>query len=271
MAACDCLQLIIWHTVCGAPIFILLRLVLILLSLLGAWPMIPTHMKFVKYLSNPIGKKMVYRKGEWDFNVKQQCYMMPSMLIQSIVLMLLALLHLAFGCLLLLLTCGVGNLRIFDRYHFSQIAVLLMDFRIEVVDMDQREHGTEPNAQPQSVASDAVTKPAVESTNTDQPRNDGQKVSRFDVAKWFRDNIELEEENERYLRLLTENGFDKYSTIKHLTKQDLAEIGIEKLGHQKAILRAIAAIDHEMVQQGGAEGQVEGGGELQQHVHVTNC
>ena len=63
-------------------------------------------------------------------------------------------------------------------------------------------------------------------TNSDQDKS---------VCNWLRDTVELPQ----YYDSFIENGFDKMKVIKYMTKQDLKEIGIEKLGHQKLILACI--------------------------------
>ena len=59
------------------------------------------------------------------------------------------------------------------------------------------------------------------------------------VKQWFKDEVELFEDNDKYFELFMDNGWDKLKTIKHMTNDDLVEIGISKSGHRKAILLAI--------------------------------
>eukprot|EP01083_Nonionella_stella_P091645 256298_1 len=58
------------------------------------------------------------------------------------------------------------------------------------------------------------------------------------IRQWFDDDVDLDEYNEVYFKTFIENGFDKFRLIEKITKNDLIEIGINKLGHQKEILSA---------------------------------
>ena len=55
------------------------------------------------------------------------------------------------------------------------------------------------------------------------------------VRKWLNDVVELPE----YYDIFIEHGFDDMRLIKNVTNEDLKEIGIDKLGHRKKLLRCI--------------------------------
>eukprot|EP01084_Bolivina_argentea_P234014 394012_1 len=60
------------------------------------------------------------------------------------------------------------------------------------------------------------------------------------IKQWFENQVGFDNQlNETYFDLFIQNGFDKRSTIKHITDYELKEIGIDKLGHRKTILLAI--------------------------------
>eukprot|EP01084_Bolivina_argentea_P309252 534920_1 len=66
-------------------------------------------------------------------------------------------------------------------------------------------------------------------------------VNRFELSEkemislWLNKDVKLAE----YFDLFVENGFDKMEYIVYITEQDLIQIGINKLGHRKHILRQI--------------------------------
>ena len=63
-----------------------------------------------------------------------------------------------------------------------------------------------------------------------------------EVAEWFNDKIPLKTYTKIYLDKFIENGFDNMRSIKLLTDNDLKEIGINKLGHRKLIIKAVRDI-----------------------------
>eukprot|EP01084_Bolivina_argentea_P017202 32130_1 len=62
------------------------------------------------------------------------------------------------------------------------------------------------------------------------------------IKNWFHNHVGLNEYNELYLELFIKNGFDQLKLIRNMTKQDMIQIGIDKLGHQKQILLAIESL-----------------------------
>eukprot|EP01084_Bolivina_argentea_P051934 95451_1 len=60
-----------------------------------------------------------------------------------------------------------------------------------------------------------------------------------EVILWLRDEVELPE----YIPIFIENGFDDMRAIKIMDKDDLDEIGIQKLGHKKRIIFCIEELN----------------------------
>ena len=59
------------------------------------------------------------------------------------------------------------------------------------------------------------------------------------VLKWLRDVVRLPQ----YYDKLLKNGFDDLEFIQNITKEDLKKIGIDKIGHQKRILKFIKNLE----------------------------
>eukprot|EP00483_Globobulimina_turgida_P011960 UN11982 len=76
--------------------------------------------------------------------------------------------------------------------------------------------------------------------------DEGAITEYCDIEQWFNDDIDLQDlsENDKnsYFNVLVQNGFDKISIIKKVSNNDLIEIGINKLGHRKLILSAVAKL-----------------------------
>ena len=53
------------------------------------------------------------------------------------------------------------------------------------------------------------------------------------VQKWLAEQVRLPQ----YFELFVKEGFDELEVIKHITKQDLIAMGIDKLGHQRKIIQ----------------------------------
>ncbi len=58
------------------------------------------------------------------------------------------------------------------------------------------------------------------------------------VQKWLKEVVKLPE----YYQLLIQQGFDELDCIKDVTKEDLVAMGIDKVGHQRRILKHSALI-----------------------------
>eukprot|EP01084_Bolivina_argentea_P264724 448528_1 len=56
-----------------------------------------------------------------------------------------------------------------------------------------------------------------------------------EIKEWFINNVKLPE----YYQIFKDNGFERLSVIKTMSESDLKEIGIDKLGHRRAIMTAI--------------------------------
>ena len=58
------------------------------------------------------------------------------------------------------------------------------------------------------------------------------------VQKWLKEVVKLPE----YSQLLIQQGFDELDCIRDVTKEDLESMGIDKVGHQRRILKHSALI-----------------------------
>ena len=73
---------------------------------------------------------------------------------------------------------------------------------------------------------------SIQSKHNDNIQNeDKDKI----IFKWLNEIVKLPQ----YYDILLQNGFDNIEFIKDITKEDLKDIGIAKLGHQKRILKCI--------------------------------
>ena len=54
-----------------------------------------------------------------------------------------------------------------------------------------------------------------------------------DVENWLKDKVKLSQ----YFQVFVEQGFDDLEHIKDITKEDLEQMGIDKVGHQRRILK----------------------------------
>ena len=75
--------------------------------------------------------------------------------------------------------------------------------------------------------------PGQEPTEPESPLTEEQKVQ-----KWLKETVKLPE----YFQLLVDQGFDELECIKDVTKEDLVSMGIDKVGHQRRILKHSAMI-----------------------------
>ena len=58
-----------------------------------------------------------------------------------------------------------------------------------------------------------------------------------DVHEWCKkNNLEF------LVPILDENGFDEFDDVKHITIDDLQKMGVDKLGHQNRVMRAIESL-----------------------------
>ena len=53
------------------------------------------------------------------------------------------------------------------------------------------------------------------------------------VEKWLKERVKLPQ----YFELFIEQGFDDLDSIKDVTKEDLNQMGIDKVGHQRKIIK----------------------------------
>jgi len=71
-------------------------------------------------------------------------------------------------------------------------------------------------------------------------------VKKEKFKTWVEGTLELPQ----YFDLFVENGIEDIATIQSFTKEELKEIGIDKIGHVKKILNAIDSL-HETTENGG--------------------
>jgi len=64
--------------------------------------------------------------------------------------------------------------------------------------------------------------------NGDKELNDKERVQ-----KWLKDKVKLPQ----YYELFIHQGFDDLESIADVTKDDLSQMGIDKVGHQRKILK----------------------------------
>ena len=65
--------------------------------------------------------------------------------------------------------------------------------------------------------------------NDDEEELDGQEK----MQKWLKETVKLPQ----YYQLLVQQGFDDLESIADITKDDLISMGIDKVGHQRKILK----------------------------------
>ena len=58
------------------------------------------------------------------------------------------------------------------------------------------------------------------------------------LRKWMENEVKLP----RYFHVLKENGFEDMESVQYLTENELKEMGIDKMGHRKKIMRHIAEL-----------------------------
>ena len=61
----------------------------------------------------------------------------------------------------------------------------------------------------------------------------GNDESRQEVQQWLTDKVKLPQ----YFQVFVQQGFDELESIKDVTKDDLVAMGIDKVGHQRKILK----------------------------------
>eukprot|EP01084_Bolivina_argentea_P102138 183031_1 len=63
------------------------------------------------------------------------------------------------------------------------------------------------------------------------------------VQNWFKESVKLYDSNDTYYKLFIENGYDNMEIVREMNITDLKNIGIEKIGHQKQILKKIEQLN----------------------------
>ena len=84
-----------------------------------------------------------------------------------------------------------------------------------------------------------IIKQSVNETNNTLNKQEGEGEGIFDFKEWFNENIELGKNNEEYMQLLIDNGFNMLQPLKTVKEDDLEKIGIKLYGHRKVIYEEI--------------------------------
>nr|XP_057905551.1 caskin-2-like isoform X2 [Doryrhamphus excisus] len=92
---------------------------------------------------------------------------------------------------------------------------------------------------PEDLTAIGVTKPG-------HRKKISMEINKLNIPEWLPEYIPVELGEwlsaiglPQYLKRLSENGYDSISIVKDLTWEDLQEIGITKLGHQKKLMLAV--------------------------------
>ena len=59
------------------------------------------------------------------------------------------------------------------------------------------------------------------------------------MKRWFSNTVKLPQ----YFQLFIENGFESFDIIREIEIDELTQIGVDKLGHRKKIIKEISALD----------------------------
>jgi len=92
-----------------------------------------------------------------------------------------------------------------------------------------------------------LAQPEVEEKKQADLVPNGQANDGSEVASWFRDTLRLPQ----YIDLFESEGFDELETLADLTDSDLKELGINKMGHRKKILKAVKMLNDQNQEQYG--------------------
>ncbi|XP_056433606.1 caskin-2-like [Gadus chalcogrammus] len=116
---------------------------------------------------------------------------------------------------------------------------------------------------PEDLTAIGVTKPG-------HRKKISSEVVRLSVPEWLPDYIPAELGEwlgviglPQYQKRLCENGYDSIPIVKDITWEDLQEIGITKLGHQKKLMLAVKRLSD--LQRGRHPGNQAGGGTLRRN------
>ena len=106
---------------------------------------------------------------------------------------------------------------------------------VVVVGMDEEEKGSNDNLQTQINEMNAkITKLSSGNISNDS----GMDKEKQEFKDWIEKQLKLPE----YYDVLVENGIDKLSVVQLLTKDELQEMGITKIGHKIQILKEIQSL-----------------------------
>ncbi|XP_046709745.1 caskin-2 isoform X5 [Silurus meridionalis] len=119
---------------------------------------------------------------------------------------------------------------------------------------------------PEDLTAIGVTKPG-------HRKKISTEISKLNIPEWLPDYIPADIGEwlsaiglTQYQKRLAENGYDSVNIVRDITWEDLQEIGINKLGHQKKMMLAVKKIGD---LQKALRNQAEGNGTLQRRRHPT--
>eukprot|EP01083_Nonionella_stella_P001721 4899_1 len=74
---------------------------------------------------------------------------------------------------------------------------------------------------------------------------DTDRYDHDDIRQWFNSSVNLQADNEKYLEIFINYGYDEMSLIQEIKESDLDTMGITKLAHKNRIMSAIKNINHQ--------------------------
>eukprot|EP01083_Nonionella_stella_P312063 1114762_1 len=72
---------------------------------------------------------------------------------------------------------------------------------------------------------------------------DTDRYDHDDIRQWFNSSVNLQADNEKYLEIFINYGYDEMSLIQEIKESDLDTMGITKLAHKNRIMNAIKNIE----------------------------
>ena len=230
-------KLLIWHTICGGLVIVILRLVMVLLSIIFLAPSFArVHLTFVEYALNPIGKRILQTNRKCQFpQTAVFCYLIQIPL-TCIAIPIVSFVF--FGISMYLTAAQMSKYHTFmwqDPTMFYNAGM-----EIEIVDDNHI------NDNIQTMNKDNKEKPNKEMNGASNYRSiEGEPDidDKDEVAIWLK-SID-DEYYDKYYQSFMQNGFDKLKLIQTLTDNDLRnEIGINKLGHRRNVQMAIQRLSN---------------------------
>lgn len=238
------LKLIVWHTVCGGLVIMILRLVMALLSIIFLAPSFArVHLTFVEYTLNPIGKRIVQTKRKCQFPQSAVfCYLIQIPL-NCIAIPIVSFVF--FGISMYLTAATMS------KYHtfMWQDPTMFFNAGMEIEIMDDNDVKVD-NINNNEDNTEQLHKEINNEVSNQNRSNNGIIEGEPDiddedeVATWLKSIGD--EYYDKYYPLFMQNGFDKLKLIETLTDNDLRnELGITKLGHRRNLQMAIQRLSNE--------------------------